>query len=93
MMVKTMLLGAAFLLAAGACPAETIAVDDGIAVRPSSVPSPTRGMTMSQVESRFGPPASKVPAVGKPPISRWDYAGFKVYFEYNHVIHSVAAGS
>ena len=28
-----------------------------------------------------------------PPITRWDYAGFSVYFEYNHVVDAVAAKS
>jgi len=31
--------------------------------------------------------------VGKPPISRWEYPGFVVYFEHEHVIHSVVANS
>jgi len=74
----------------GAASAETIAVDNGIAVKETSAPSPTRGMTMQQVEARFGAPTNKSAPVGKPPITRWDYAGFVVYFEYDHVIHSVA---
>jgi len=50
-------------------------------------------MTMDQVSSKFGAPTSKVPAVGNPPISRWAYPGFVVYFEHEHVIHSVVADS
>ena len=50
-------------------------------------------MTMDEVTAKFGQPAEKIPAVGKPPISRWSYPGFIVYFEYNHVIHSVVANS
>ena len=73
--------------------AETIAVDNGIAVKESDVATPTRGMTMNQVATKFGAPVSKVPAVGKPPISRWEYPGFVVYFEHEHVIHSVVANS
>ena len=46
-------------------------------------------MTMNQVASKFGDPVTKVPAVGKPPITRWEYPGFVVYFEQDHVIHSV----
>jgi outer membrane protein assembly factor BamE (lipoprotein component of BamABCDE complex) len=79
---------AGFCAAAGA---ETIAVADGIAVKPSDVVTPTRGMTMDQVSSKFGAPAAKVPAVGTPPISRWEYPGFVVYFESDHVIHSVVS--
>jgi hypothetical protein len=73
--------------------AETIAVDNGIAVKESDVATPTRGMSMSQVSTKFGVPVTKVPAVGKPPISRWEYPGFVVYFEHEHVIHSVVANS
>jgi outer membrane protein assembly factor BamE (lipoprotein component of BamABCDE complex) len=73
--------------------AETIAVDNGIAVKESDVATPARGMTMDQVAAKFGAPASKIPAVGQPPISRWDYPGFVVYFERNYVIHSVVANS
>ena len=68
-----------------------IATDNGIAVKQSDVAIPSRGMTMDQVASKFGAPVTKVPPVGKPPISRWEYPGFVVYFEHEHVIHSVVA--
>ncbi len=83
----------AAVLASGLAGAETIAVDSGIAVKESDVVTPTRGMTMNQVATKFGAPVTKVPAVGKPPISRWEYPGFVVYFEADHVIHSVVANS
>ncbi len=76
---------------AGIATADMVAVDNGIAVKESDVTAPTRGMTMSQVASKFGEPVTKVPAVGKPPISRWEYPGFVVYFEHEHVIHSVVS--
>ena len=91
MRYRNLLLAAA--LASGLAGAETIAVDSGIAVKESDVATPRRGMTMEQVASKFGSPAAKVPAVGKPPISRWEYPGFIVYFEADHVIHSVVANS
>ena len=83
----------AAVLASGLAGAETIAVDSGIAVKESDVATPTRGMSMNQVATKFGAPVTKVPAVGKPPISRWEYPGFVVYFEADHVIHSVVANS
>ena len=83
----------AAMLASGLAGAATVAVDNGIAVKESDVATPTRGMTMEQVSTKFGTPVTKVPAVGKPPISRWEYPGFIVYFEANHVIHSVVANS
>ena len=51
---------------------------------------PTRGMTQANVESSFGAPQSIVAAVGDPPISRWEYAGFVVFFEHDRVIHAVS---
>jgi len=77
---------------AGIATADMVAVDHGIAVKESDVNTPSRGMTMSQVASKFGEPMTKVAAVGKPPISRWEYPGFVVYFEHEHVIHSVVSG-
>lgn len=54
-----------------------------------SITLPGRGMSKDQVEDRFGSPAEKVEAIGEPPISRWVYGSFTVYFEYDHVIHAV----
>lgn len=50
---------------------------------------PKRGMSMEKVEATFGAPTNRVPAVGNPPITRWEYPGFIVYFEHNLVLHSV----
>ncbi len=55
----------------------------------SAAPRPSRGMTQASVQSRFGEPVSRIAAVGDPPISRWHYQDFIVYFEYDRVIHSV----
>ena len=91
MRYRILLLAAIF--AGGMAGAATVAVDNGIAVKESDVATPTRGMTMEQVATKFGTPVTKIPAVGKPPISRWEYPGFIVYFEADHVIHSVVANS
>jgi len=50
---------------------------------------PTRGMTQESVEATYGSPESRQSAVGEPPIARWDYDGFVVFFEYDRVIHAV----
>ena len=47
---------------------------------------------MADVEARFGAPQARHPAVGEPPITRWDYAGFAVFFERDRVIHAVVTG-
>ena len=59
----------------------------------SSDSAPVRGMTKSQVESRFGAPMSASGPTGSPAIYRWDYPGYSVFFEHNHVIHSVVTSS
>ena len=51
--------------------------------------TPSRGMSMALVEQRFGTPTERFAAVGQPPITRWVYPGFVVYFEYQHVVHTV----
>jgi hypothetical protein len=50
---------------------------------------PASGMTQASVEAAYGAPAAKVAPVGEPPIARWEYAEFVVYFEYDRVIHAV----
>lgn len=70
---------------------------DTLDMRPTSPASrfdeagkPTRGMTQARVEARYGEPQSREQPVGQPPISRWEYGDFIVYFEYDKVIHSVS---
>ncbi|MGH8170362.1 MAG: hypothetical protein ACRETJ_07495, partial [Steroidobacteraceae bacterium] len=61
-------------------------------IEQSAVARPVRGTTMHEVEAKFGAPQKRYPTVGKPPITRWDYASFSVYFEFNRVVHSVVHG-
>lgn len=77
----------------GYCVAGMVATDSGIAVKETTASMPDRGMTMDQVAGKFGAPSNKTAAVGKPPITRWEYPGFTVYFEFDHVIHAVALDS
>jgi hypothetical protein len=51
---------------------------------------PTRGMSQESVEANFGAPQNARDAVGDPPITRWEYANFVVFFEYDKVIHAVS---
>jgi hypothetical protein len=56
---------------------------------------PARGMSMQDVEAKFGAPASKLdPRGGQkhqwPTINRWTYPTFTVYFEKSRVIDAVA---
>jgi hypothetical protein len=87
------LLACALFAAAGSARAELIVIDGQVQLRPSAAETPRRGTRMSDVEARFGAPLSRTSAVGEPPITRWDYDGFSVYFERDLVLHSVARGA
>jgi hypothetical protein len=55
---------------------------------------PARGLSMAQVQARFGAPASRLePRGGQKPqwpvIHRWSYPAFTVYFEKDKVIDAV----
>lgn len=82
---------------AGSALADTVLVNDQVQVRQTQIDRPKRGLTMSEVEKHFGAPVTRHPAVGgesphHPPITRWDYNGFAVFFESDRVIHSVVTG-
>lgn len=88
------LLSAAAVLAGVAAPsaAEEAAAPAAAAVATPPAPAgerPDRGMKMDAVEARYGAPATRYPAVGQPPITRWDYPGFVVFFEGDLVLHAV----
>jgi hypothetical protein len=53
---------------------------------------PARGMSMEKVEAAFGAPTNRGSPVGEPPITRWEYPGFVVYFEHQLVVHTVGIG-
>ena len=89
-MRKPLLAACATVLACGFMPAhaQPLQMTDAPAAQASGS-APERGMSKAQVEATFGAPSEKVGAVGHPPIGRWVYPGFTVYFEYNHVVHAV----
>lgn len=80
------------LLSVTAVQAEVISIADpryDVPNTATGVIRPVQGMDMAAVEQKFGQPESKLPAVGDPPITRWQYPEFDVFFEYDKVIHSV----
>lgn len=83
---RILVLGA-LLAGLSAAHADTLSMD-GMQTR-SDVDRPTRGMTQNSVEARYGSPVDKIAPVGEPPIARWEYPEFVVYFEYDRVIHAV----
>jgi hypothetical protein len=76
-----------------AAPAEATAPAPVPAPSATPAPAPTqtpgRGLTMTQVKDKFGSPSQEVSAVGTPPIARWEYPGYVVFFEHDRVLHTV----
>ena len=50
---------------------------------------PKRGISMDAVLNKFGEPDNRFGPVGEPPITEWVYGSFRVYFEYQTVLHSI----
>lgn len=50
---------------------------------------PANGLSMAEVQARFGTPLERHDAVGDPPITRWVYQDYSVFFEFDLVIESV----
>ena len=80
--------------------AEVVVVTQASGPATSSLPSglPGKGLNKAGVVRDYGQPAMKHAAVGggsrqQPPITRWDYDGFSVFFEYDHVVDAVQRGN
>ena len=89
------------LFAAGAAFAQDTRVTEGDTLliervqQENKAAMPARGMSMQEVEARFGAPTDKLdPRGGQkrqwPTINRWTYPAFTVYFEKSRVIDAVA---
>ena len=84
---------ALLLATAGSASADKLLIDRTRQENMAAMPA--RGMTMAQVEARYGAPTGKLdPRGGQkrqwPTINRWTYPAFVVYFEKNKVIDAVA---
>ncbi len=55
----------------------------------ADIARPQLGQSMDQVRAQWGEPEKMDGPVGEPPITRWEYEVFTVYFEGDKVIHSV----
>jgi hypothetical protein len=89
-MAKTALTILAASLFAASSYADTLLLDGIDIAKQTAELRPKSGMSMTAVESTYGNPAQRRAAVGEPPITRWDYPEFSVYFEHDRVIHAVA---
>ncbi|NIR30556.1 MAG: hypothetical protein GWN84_14850 [Gammaproteobacteria bacterium] len=93
--MRRLLLGVLAAGIAGMAPAvygEVLLIEAIESAPPNSaegLPRPSGGMKMQEVVERFGEPRSRLSAVGDPPITRWVYDDFTVYFEYEYTITTV----
>ena len=77
------------LLTAASVQADTLTIPVGQQASSQQISLPQRGASTSAVNQQHGEPVTRHAAVGDPPISRWDYVQFSVYFEHDKVVHSV----
>jgi hypothetical protein len=82
-----MLMALAVLGPSPSLSADTLVIES--VVQSADVARPSKGESMAAVEARYGKPAETAPAVGQPPITRWVYERFTVYFEGDSVVHAV----
>jgi hypothetical protein len=92
-LTRAILTSAVLALGALAAPASA----DQLGMQGSTYTSsmPARGTHMNTVLRQFGEPNQRLAPVGgglpqHPPITRWVYPGFTVYFEHESVISAVA---
>ncbi len=78
---------AILLLVSVAASADVLIIDEVRQVARMDLPE--NGQTMTSIESIYGTPGQRHQAVGDPPITRWDYQNYSVYFEYELVLFSV----
>jgi len=89
MNIRVLLMALAWVLATA-----DVAQADILAISPPGQQAqaqghPVPGSRMDQVEQSLGSPVRKLDPVGDPPITRWVYPDFVVYFEYQLVLHTV----
>ncbi len=82
MVLILILLASPVLLSADVLLIEQVRQVDGMAV-------PVNGQSQAEVEAAFGPPQSRSGPVGDPPITRWTYEHWSVYFESDRVLFTV----
>lgn len=73
----------------GAAGADTLLIDTMRQENGRDADMPRPGATMERVLSRYGDPEERRDPVGEPPITRWDYENYTVYFEHARVLRAV----
>lgn len=84
--ILTLLLSLA-MLPATVC-ADTLLIPD-VDTSENRPDFPQNGLSQSTVRQQYGEPLKQHPPIGEPPITRWDYQDYTVFFENNLVITAV----
>ena len=69
--------------------ADVVKIGVGQQAKEEVIERPVKGSSKARVQELYGNPLQAFQAIGEPPISRWVFDRFTVYFEYDHVVHSV----
>lgn len=77
----------AALIVNSAAVADVLLIED--VERAQTMSLPGNGLSQQQVAQSWGEPLQRYAAVGEPPITRWRYNDYSVYFEYDRVISAV----
>ena len=88
--MRKFILGTFFMLTPIFGSAEVLLIDEVRLVDRRALPS--NGQSKLNVENSFGAPSKRYEAVGEPPITRWDYDNYSVYFEGDLVLFTVLTG-
>lgn len=86
--IRSLLLFLALAVVASGPASADVLLLEGMQSTPA-IQTPRNGVSMAQVRQQYGAPLAEQPAVGEPPISRWEYDGYSVFFEHDLVLHSV----
>lgn len=91
-MTKMIFLAGTLLFISSNSQADVVSIADPSFDVPNTstgVMRPIQGMSMAEVSQQYGQADQEFAAIGEPPITRWTYGDFVVFFEHHLVIHSV----
>ena len=83
-----LLLGAGIFMQGASASSDNLTIPGHVATAETQV-LPKRGISMEIVLEKYGEPDKRYGPIGEPPISEWVYGNFRVYFEYEIVLHSI----
>lgn len=86
-MLNKIVFASLFILISSIASADVLLIDE---VRERMLRDlPSNGLSQAEVVERYGAPLERRSPVGNPPITRWVYEDYSVFFEYDLVLESV----